>query len=117
MRADGALKLVSGVRDLQIVDADGVKCGIVDDIEFEGEPGKSLRLAAVLVGPGAYDRRLSRWAYWIVGHLAGKRMVRVPWSAVASIASELKLSTPARDVGLGRAEERARAYVPRRGAL
>lgn len=117
MKAEGALKLVSGVRDLQIVDVDGVKCGIVDDIEFDGAPGEPLRIAAILVGPGAYDERLPGWAYWLVGRVAGKRVVRVPWGVVESVASEVKLSASAGDLGLGRAEDRARAFVPRVGAL
>ena len=117
MKPEGTLKLISGVRDLQIVDADGVKCGIVDDIEFAGEPGEPLHVAAILVGPGAYERRLPGWAYWLVKRMAGRRVTRVPWSAVASITSVVKLSVAARDAGLGRAEDRARAYVPRAGAM
>jgi hypothetical protein len=41
MKRDGYLKLVGEVRDLQIVDASGRRCGIADDIEFEGEVGQT----------------------------------------------------------------------------
>lgn len=56
MRPEGPLKLVGEVRDLQIIDSDGVKCGIADDIELKGEPGRPLGINALLVGPGAYPK-------------------------------------------------------------
>ncbi|MDB5710233.1 MAG: hypothetical protein JWL96_2303 [Sphingomonas bacterium] len=117
MKPDGSLKLVGGVRDLQIVDADGVKCGIVDEIEFEGAAGGPLRIKAILVGPGAYRDRLPRWVLWVVWRIAGDRVVRVPWAQVAHIGSMVKLAIPARQLGLMRSEDRARRYVPRVGAL
>src|SRR4051812_37422520 len=59
MRADGPLKLLSEVRDLQIVDSEGCMCGICDDVELSDE----LELTALLVGPGAYRHRLPAWAF------------------------------------------------------
>ncbi|THD34604.1 MAG: hypothetical protein E7773_14580 [Sphingomonas sp.] len=117
MKASGSLKLLSGLRDLQIVDADGVKCGIVDEIEFDGEPGKRLAIANLVVGPGALRSRLSAWIYKIVIALAGERAVRVPWAQVESVTSVVKLRASGRSLGLTTAEDRARSYVPRRGAL
>jgi sporulation protein YlmC with PRC-barrel domain len=117
MNPAGPLKLVSGVRDLQIIDADGHNCGIVDDIEFDGVPGGPLRIEAILVGPGAYRGRLSPWALWLVRRLAGNRVVRVPWSEVKSITSAVRLRSSARDLGLMRSEEAARRYIPRVGAI
>lgn len=117
MKPDGPLKLVGGVRDLQIVDAEGVKCGVVDELEFEGAAGGTLRIKAILVGPGAYRGRLPRWVLWPVWRIAGDRMVRVPWAQVTHIGSVVKLAVPARELGLIRSEDRARRYVPRVGAL
>ena len=42
MTPQASLKLVGEVRDLQIIDSEGVHCGIADDLEFEGEPGRPL---------------------------------------------------------------------------
>ena len=62
MKPDGALKLVSELLDLPLIDSDGRYCGIVDDVELSGSAGKELKLKALLVGPGAYAGRLPRWA-------------------------------------------------------
>ena len=40
---DIALELL----DHEVVDADGVPCGIVDDVELAGEPGEPLRAVAL----------------------------------------------------------------------
>ena len=55
MKRDGYLKLVGEVRDMQIVDCDGARCGIADDIELDGF-GKTLKVKALLVGPGRLSR-------------------------------------------------------------
>jgi len=117
MNPAGHLQLIAAVRDLQIVDSDGCKCGIVDDIEFEGEPGQRLAVTAILVGPGAYAGRVPRWLLWIMQRIGGRRIVRIPWSEVTDIASTLQLRSPARSLGLMRAEDAARRFVPRGGAI
>jgi sporulation protein YlmC with PRC-barrel domain len=111
------LKLVSGVRDLQIVDSDGINCGIVDDIEFEGKPGEALRVKALLVGPGGYSKRLPRWWMAPVRWIAGAGIVRVPWSEVESITSRVCLRSPASKLGLARGEGRAERLLPPVGCL
>jgi sporulation protein YlmC with PRC-barrel domain len=117
MKPTHRLKLIAEVRDLQIIDCNGCKCGIVDDIELEGRPGGPLSLQAILVGPGAYSGRLPHWLFWAVRFVAGKRMVRVPWSEVENIASTLQLRSPAQTLGLMRSENKARRYLPRGGAI
>ena len=117
MKASGRLKLVSGVRDMQIVDSDGRNCGIVDDIEFEGKPGGPLRVKAVLVGPGGYSKRLPRWWMALVRLVAGDSMVRVPWSAVDHVTSRVHLNAPASKLRLARNEARAERMLPPVGCL
>ena len=117
MKASGRLKLVSGVRDLQIVDSDGIHCGIVDDIELEGKPGGALKVTALVVGPGGYDKRLPRWWLALVRLVAGSGAVRVPWSEVEHIASTVRLASPAAKLGLNRAEARAGRFLPPVGGL
>ena len=116
-RPDASLKLVGQVRDLQIVDSEGRKCGIADDIELDGKPGGPLTVKALLVGPGAWDGRLPGWVLALTGMIAGRRLVRVPWSKVESIGSTIRLSATAAELGLGIDEGKAARLVPKGGAL
>lgn len=106
MKPDGSLKLLAEVRDLQIVDKDGKNCGICDDIELEGGPGKPLRIKALLVGPGAYEGRIPKWLFGLVKAVSGSRLTRVPWSAVDKISARIFLNVPGEAVGLRRVEDR-----------
>jgi hypothetical protein len=117
MKPMGSIKLVGGVRDLQIVDVAGARCGIADEIEFDGRPGEPLAIKAILVGPGGWLGRLPTWARRIVKVIAGDSVVRVPWNKVARISSEIHLVCPAREIGLMKAEDRARRFIPRKGAM
>lgn len=106
MKPDGSLKLLAEVRDLQIVDKDGKNCGICDDIELEGAPGKPLRIKALLVGPGAYEGRVPKWLFWLIKRVAGSRVTKVPWSAVDKISARIFLNVRGEDVGLREVEDR-----------
>ena len=117
MKPDGAIKLVSCVLDLPILDADGRYCGIADDIEFTGGPGKAAKIAVILVGPGAYAGRMPSWLFAIVGMLAGKHIARVPWSEVETVTAAVHLKCTAAAVGLHKTENRVRRLIPRYGAM
>lgn len=117
MKPDGALKLVSELLDLPLIDSEGRYCGIVDDVELSGSPGKELKLKALLVGPGAYSGRLPRWAMAIVRAVAGDRMTRVPLSVVKTIGPAVELDCPGADLGLDKSERSAARWMPRKGAL
>jgi sporulation protein YlmC with PRC-barrel domain len=112
VKASGSLKLVAGVRDLQIVDRDERNCGIVDDIELAGKPGGPLEVAALVVGPGGYSARLPGWAMRLVGWVAGRSAVKVPWDKVEGVTSVVHLNVAASEAGLARAEARARRLLP-----
>ena len=113
MRRDAPLKLLSEVRDLQIVDCDGRNCGICDDIELEGGPGEALRVAALLVGPGAYERRLPKWAARITNRIAGRALVHVPWDNIEKISGRIFLSVTGEAAGLRRTENRLTRMLKR----
>jgi sporulation protein YlmC with PRC-barrel domain len=117
MKIGGSLKLVSQLLDMPIVDQDERWCGIVDDIEFSGGPGKVTRIKALLVGPGAYEGRMPRWCYWLVRKIAGDGLVRVPVSEIVHVGAVVNLACPATKLGLGRSEDSARRWIPRWGAL
>jgi sporulation protein YlmC with PRC-barrel domain len=117
MKPSGSIKLVGQLLDLPIIDKDGNYSGVVDDIELTGGPGKQLRLTALLVGPGAYEGRMPKWAMWLVGRIAGDRITRVPIGKVAKIDSAVHLVGSADSLGLHQSEDAARAWVPRKGAM
>jgi sporulation protein YlmC with PRC-barrel domain len=117
MTPDSAIKLVSELLDLPLYDVEGKYCGIVDDVELDGGPGKALKLKALLVGPGAYAGRLPRWAIRIVTWIAGDRLTRVPMDKVRTINTAVHLECPGRDLGLHRSETAAGKWIPEWGAL
>jgi sporulation protein YlmC with PRC-barrel domain len=117
MTPDSPIKLVSELLDLPLLDSEGKYCGIVDDVEFSGDAGKILELKALLVGPGAYERRLPGWAFWLVRKIAGDRLTRVPMDRVRTIGAVVKLECAGRDLGLHRDETRVGKWIPRKGAL
>ena len=117
MKPTGPIKLVSQLLDLPLVDSDERWCGVIDDVEFEGAPGKELRVKALLVGPGAYKGRMPRWLFRLVGMVAGDRISRVPLDEIETISAAVHLKCRAEDIGLHRVEDRVRAWIPRKGAL
>ena len=106
MKSGQSFKVLAGIRDLEIVDAEGELCGVADDVAFEGRAGGPLRIAALLVGPGAYGPRMPRFLAWMVQLLVGRAVVRVPWSDVEHITSRITLNKPARELGLNATERR-----------
>jgi sporulation protein YlmC with PRC-barrel domain len=117
VNVSGPIKLVSQLLDLPIIDKDERWCGIVDDVEFQGAAGKELCIKALLVGPGAYSGRMPRWMFWIVGKLAGDRMVRVPAEQITEVGAVVKLKSTAEKLGLHKTEDKVRAWIPRKGAM
>ncbi|MGN6058885.1 MAG: hypothetical protein ACTHOI_09935 [Sphingomicrobium sp.] len=111
------IKIVSQLLDLPIIDKDERSCGIVDDIELSGSAGKEMGVAALLVGPGAYQGRMPGWMYWLVRRIAGDRMVRVPAGQVQEIGSVVKLKVRAETVGLHVVENKVQEWIPRKAAF
>jgi sporulation protein YlmC with PRC-barrel domain len=105
------LDLAFGLLDHQLIDADGRRCGKVDDLAIEGGPGETPVVTAILVGPDAWKGRgrLGRLA----ARLAGDGSVRLPWDVVDDVTSAVALNKSAQELGLGRGEDRAAAWVKR----
>jgi hypothetical protein len=107
VKPDGAFKLLSEVRDLEVVDRDGLICGICDDIELSGGPGGELRIKALLIGRGAAQKRMPRLLQRLAERSLGPgRFTRVPWSAVDHITSRIVLAERAEALGLRSVERR-----------
>jgi sporulation protein YlmC with PRC-barrel domain len=117
MTPDSPIKLVSELLDLPLIDSEGKYCGVVDDVELSGGPGKELKLKALLAGPGAYAARLPGWAMLVARLIAGDRLVRIPMEQVRTIGTAVMLECPGRDLGLHRTEQRVGRWIPQKGAL
>jgi sporulation protein YlmC with PRC-barrel domain len=105
------LRVLSELRDLEIFDSEGELCGICDEVEFDGGPGKPLAVKALLVGPGAYKGRLPGWMAWIAHRVAGEGMVRVPWAEVKHVTSRITLNRRAEELGLAAVERKLRPAI------
>jgi sporulation protein YlmC with PRC-barrel domain len=104
---------VGEILDHELIDADGMPCGMVDDVVLDGRPGAPLAIVALLVGPGAWLPR-AMWPLRIVAALVVKRRhVRVPWSAVASVQERIVLAQRASHYGLGRVDRRIGRWLAR----
>jgi len=91
------------ILDHQLVDADGVNCGKVDELEVAGLDTDSPEITEILVGGNAWRSRgmLGR----IAARLAGNA-VHVPWSEVESVSSVVKLKRSASELRLGEGDRR-----------
>src|SRR5215216_2337802 len=92
------LDIARQVLDRQVIDANHILCGKVDDIEVEGKA--SLKITALLIGNGAASARLPELAKYISRKLFGRSVVRIPWSEVDVITHQIKLRSRASDLGL-----------------
>ena len=117
MRPSDPIKLVAELLDLPIQDKDGRWCGVVDDVEISGSAGKEARIAALLVGPGAYEGRMPHWLFAVSRKLIGEGVVRVPIADVETIGSSVQLKCAAAKLKLGAGDDEARRWIPQRGAL
>jgi hypothetical protein len=92
-----------GILDHQLVDADGVNCGKVDDLELTGLDGDSPEVVEILVGGNAWRSR------GLLGRLAARlsgEAVHIPWSEVESVSSVVKHKRPASELRLDRGDRR-----------
>jgi sporulation protein YlmC with PRC-barrel domain len=99
------------VLDDDLIDRDGRRCGKVDDIELDGEPGRQTHISAILAGPGAFSGRLPNWIARPAKRLWGEGMVRVPWDEVADVTAVVNLKRPASELGLGQGDDATRSMV------
>jgi sporulation protein YlmC with PRC-barrel domain len=91
------------ILDHQLVDGDGRNCGKVDELEIAGLDGDSPEVVEILVGGDAWRSR------GLLGRLAARLSgdaVHVPWSAVDSVTSVVRLKRPAAKLRLNRGDDR-----------
>ena len=99
--------------DTELIDSDGRRCGRVDDLEIEGEPGSPAQVTAILSGPGTFSARMPRLLRPLSARLLGEDLVRVPWDAVEDIAEVVHLKRRGEKLGLGAGDVAAARIVAR----
>jgi sporulation protein YlmC with PRC-barrel domain len=97
------IDIALSVLDHQLVDADGLNCGKVDDLEIAGLDSNSPEIVEILVGGNAWRSRgrLGRLAARLSGNA-----VHVPWPEVDSVTSVVTLKRPAGELRLNRGDDR-----------
>ena len=93
------LDIAKRVMDEQVIDANHMNCGRVDDIELDFS-GKQPKVTALLIGNGPASDRLPELARVISRKLFGRGKVKVPWSEVSVITTHIKLAKEANEYGL-----------------
>lgn len=102
--------------DLDLIDCEGRRCGKVDDLELDGEPGGTTHIAAIVSGPGALPRRLPRRLRRLGARVFGGRRVRVAWSEVAELEpAAIVLSKTAQELDLALGDRRLEWIFARGG--
>jgi hypothetical protein len=97
------------ILDVQIIDVNKHRCGRVDDIEFAGEVGGPLYVAALLTGSGTWKDRLPRSLPRFLRRLFpdpvwGKNLHRIPWEEIDDINDLVELRCEGRELGLGQGD-------------
>ena len=105
--------------DDQLLDADDHRCGRVDDVQLKGSPGSRAQISALLVGPGAWSDKLRRPFSQVAEGLTPDYMHVIPWSEVTWVGTAVRLSKPARELGLETRDGRSVQWVdaPPRGTF
>jgi sporulation protein YlmC with PRC-barrel domain len=79
------VNLALRVLDDQLVDANGTRFGRVDDLELDGGPGEPPRVAAILMGAGAWRWRVPRHLETVTAALTPDVLRHIPWELVREI--------------------------------
>lgn len=111
MSVRGDIDLALGILDHQLLDCEGRRCGKVDDLELEGVRDGRPTVAAIVTGPGGWRGR--GFAGRLTAALSRGRTVTIPWDEVREVRSGVELRKTARELGLGRGDDRARAWIER----
>jgi sporulation protein YlmC with PRC-barrel domain len=105
--------LVRDLLDHELVDVEGVPCGMVDDVEIAGGGGKPLRVVALLSGPGAVAPRLPAVLARLVRRLWGDRVVRIPLDAIKTIDERVTLARTAEALHLRAVDRKWGRWIAR----
>ncbi|HEV7607547.1 MAG TPA: hypothetical protein VGO61_09440 [Steroidobacteraceae bacterium] len=104
--------LMRDVLDHELVDCNGMSCGMVDDVELSPRE-RGLEVVALWVGPGAWEPRLPAIVRIAVRAVAGARRRRVDFGEVAEISEVVRLKSSASALRLGAADRRVGRWLAR----
>jgi hypothetical protein len=104
------LDLGLGVLDHQLVDCEGRNCGNADELEIAGISSGEPEVTEILVGGNAWR---SRGLFGRIASALSGDAVHVPWAEVDEIAAVVKLKKTARELRLGRGDDRVARFVKR----
>jgi hypothetical protein len=105
------LDLAYRLLDLDLVDREGLRCGKVDDLELEGEPGEPTYVAAIVSGYGALPARFPRRFRRLAARVFRGRRIRVPSDLVEDFDAAVELRETAAKLGLGEGDRRLAALL------
>ena len=97
--------------DKQLLDSDGRECGKVDDIEFEGGPGEEVRVTALDSGSGAWRAGNRGPVAFVAARIGASDVVRIAWESVGELGPAVRLKLTARQLGLGKGDDRAARWL------
>lgn len=105
--------------DDQLFDAEGHRCGRVDDIQLKGAVGLRTEVSDLLVGSGAWRGRLRRPFAYAIDGIAPDHMIRIPWNEVTRVGTSVQLSRSAKELGLEAKDGRNVQWIgaPPRGTV
>lgn len=112
MKLNEVRRLGLELLDHQLVDADGMLCGNVDDLRFDFGDGPP-RLTALLSGPGTWPDRLPGALRGLARRVLFDRVVEIPLEEVEEVDGAIRLRRPARELGLGGGEAKAGRWLAR----
>jgi sporulation protein YlmC with PRC-barrel domain len=108
MSDETEINLVSGVVDNQLIDANGRRCGRVDDLELSEEDPP--RVTAILWGPPVRKGRVKGPLARLIAGLGTTHTTKIPWQEVDKVSAVLELRKAAQALGLRTADDRVREW-------
>jgi hypothetical protein len=116
--ADGDRQLIDlgfMLLDRQLIDSEDRRCGKVDDLEIEGEPGEEARVVGIVSGPQALRAGKHGPMGWLLARLfAGKDdTALVHLDTIDEIGPRITLKLPAGELGLGVGDDRVAEFIRR----
>jgi hypothetical protein len=97
--------------DRQLIDANGRRCGKVDDIEITGGPGEEARVCGLVSGPAAWSSGSRGLLGSMAARVAHTDAVTIAIEAVEGVDGKVKLRRSATELGLAKDEDRAARWL------
>jgi sporulation protein YlmC with PRC-barrel domain len=100
--------------DQQIVDWSGRRCGKVDDIAIDGDPGGKATVRGFFVGRRVTQARRPYLLRLVKGNFprfGDRDEVEVSWSAISEITHLVKLEDDRETFGLGEGDRRLEPWL------